>query len=110
MKLLVLEGDEECVPKESNNSDDESVISSQHDSECHESNNSDNECSETNPETSINSKQKRQRGSTRGVCSGNSRKCRNKCSIPNIPPSVRKEEILKDGIVWKVISPSGTVG
>ncbi|GBM99734.1 hypothetical protein AVEN_237662-1 [Araneus ventricosus] len=49
-----LDGEEEYVPTESNNSDDESEISSQHDSECHESNSSDNECSEINPQASIN--------------------------------------------------------
>ncbi|GBM01891.1 hypothetical protein AVEN_219008-1 [Araneus ventricosus] len=97
-----LDGDEEYVPTESNNSDHESEISSQHDSEFHESYSSDNECSETILQTSINSRQKSGYGST-------SRKRRRKCSIPNIPPSVGEEEILEDGMVWNAVSPSGTI-
>ncbi|GBN81590.1 hypothetical protein AVEN_256600-1 [Araneus ventricosus] len=57
--------DEEYVLPETNNSDDESEISSHHDSDCHESNSSDNECSETNLQASINSRHKHGRGSTR---------------------------------------------
>ncbi|GBM87734.1 hypothetical protein AVEN_139827-1 [Araneus ventricosus] len=101
-----LDGDK-YVPTESNNSDDESQISSQHNSECHENNNSlDNDCSETNPQVSTNSRQKRR--CTTGLFSGTNRKRSRKGSSPNIPLSVGKEEISKDGTVWKEISPSGT--
>ncbi|GBM91591.1 hypothetical protein AVEN_164198-1 [Araneus ventricosus] len=70
IEITDLGGGEEYVPTKSNNSDDESYIRSQYDSECHESNSSGIECTETNPQASIIRRKKLVRESTRGVFSG----------------------------------------